>query len=354
MSRMSVLQSLVRPNFNFAVDVTVPLSGTTGVYGPSGSGKTTLLRCIAGLEPDAVGAINVGDAVWQDANGRLSPSQRSVGYVFQEPRLFSHLNVQQNIEYGFQRRTGDADIREIATMLGIEALMNRPVADLSGGEAQRVSIARALASAPTILLMDEPLASIDQRRKSDILPFLDRLQASSTLPIIYVSHSLDEICRLCDHLIVLEDGCVTAEGPLQDVLLDADVPALSGFETSAVIDAQVVAFDSDDELTTVRFSGGDVLLSGHIGETGQQIRLRIHANDISLTRGSEDQTTILNRLEVEVEAIHHGEGATRIVRLRAGKEKLLARITRRSVEAMRLAPGEQVTAQLKAVAVRQS
>lgn len=351
---MRLALKLDRGRFSLDADCGFPLQGTTGVFGPSGAGKTTLLRCIAGLEPDAVGTLQVGESVWQNDEVFVPPEERRIGYVFQEPRLFAHLTVGDNITFGYRRRQSTANVAEIVELLGVDALLDRAVTDLSGGEAQRVSIARALASAPDVLLMDEPLASVDTTRRAEILPFLDRLQAQSTTPIVYVSHNLDEICHLCDALVVMENGQVTDSGDLQDVLLAAKGSALSGHETSAVIDTEICGYDDAYALTTVRFSGGEIVLPGHLGEAGKVVRLRVNANDISLCRDVGEQTTILNRLDVVIEEIQDGDGPSQLIRLKAGEDRLLARVTRRSVESLSIAPGEQMTAQLKAVAIRES
>lgn len=201
-----------RPGFTMDVAVTIPLQGVTGIFGPSGAGKTTLLRCIAGLETTAKGELLVGTESWEGPAGTLPVHQRQIGYVFQEPRLFSHLRVLDNIRYGL-RRSPDADeseLKGVVELLGLDQLLLRWPHELSGGEAQRVAIARALVRAPRFVLMDEPLAALDAKRKAEILPFLDRLHAESSVPLVYVSHNIEEISRLCDHLIILDQGQVAA------------------------------------------------------------------------------------------------------------------------------------------------
>jgi molybdate transport system ATP-binding protein len=203
---------LHRDAFVLDVDVELPMQGITGLFGASGAGKTTLLRCIAGLEQASTGKLAVDGETWEDSDtGEFRPvRQRSIGYVFQEPRLFDHLTVKANIEYGRKRReqNGGADFDHVIELLGLGELLTRHPLALSGGEAQRVAIARALLCSPRFVLMDEPLASLDQPRRDEILPFLDRLHGESDTPIIYVSHNIDEVCRLCDHLVVIERGRV--------------------------------------------------------------------------------------------------------------------------------------------------
>ena len=225
--------------FELDVDVEIPATGVTGVFGASGSGKTTLLRCIAGLEGDR----------------GLPVHKRNVGYVFQQPTLFSHLDVKGNIEYGAKRATSQrVDRGAVLNMLGIEAMLDRRVDTLSGGEAQRVAIAAALLRSPELVLMDEPLASLDRRRKDELLPYFDRLHDELSVPAIYVSHDIDEISRLCDHLLILDEGRIVAQGSLFDVLSRVDIPQLAGRNAGVVLWA--VPVDHEDGLTRFGFSDG--------------------------------------------------------------------------------------------------
>ena len=347
----------------FALDVALrlPLHGITGVFGVSGSGKTSLLRCIAGLATASQGHLTVAGEVWQDSDaGICRPThERNIAYVFQEPRLFSHLDVQGNLDYGRKRQhpaASSVDFGQVVELLGLRSLLQRKPADLSGGEAQRVSIARALLRAPRFVLMDEPLASLDQARKDEVLPFLDRLHAELAVPIVYVSHSIDEICRLCDHLVVLDEGRVLAEGGLVDVLSRLDVPVLNGEEACAVIETTVASYDAADDLSRLRYSGGEFLVAGRAGNDGDPLRLRIRANDISLCRERPSATTILNIAPVIIEALGESGASTgasmMLVRLRAGSDTLLARISRRSCRDMGLEVGDQLLAQIKSAAIR--
>jgi len=345
---------LERAAFKLDVSADIPLRGITGIYGASGAGKTTLLRCIAGLEADFTGELQFagerlnGDDLW------VPPHEREIGYVFQEPRLFSHLDVRGNIEYGMHRRkdgTGPA-FDEVVALLGLGQLLERRSYQLSGGEAQRVAIARALLSSPRVVLMDEPLASLDETRKLEILPFLDRLHAEAAVPIIYVSHNIDEICRLCDHLMVLDDGQIVANDNLQSVLLRMDVPGLSGDAAGAVISGEITEYDSSYELSLVSFSGGGLWLPAKIGTIGDSVRLRIKANDVSLSKDKPNHSSILNLIDVVVDDVQDAQGPTQLIRVSAGRDKLIARITRRSREELNLQPGDNVVAQVKAAAVR--
>ena len=257
--------------------------------------------------------------------------------------MFSHLNVSDNIEYGLRRRQSDNGPArdEVVEMLGLQNLLGRRTWELSGGEAQRVAIARALLRSPRFILMDEPLASLDETRKLEILPFLDRLHAESSVPIIYVSHNIVEICRLCDHLLVLDQGQVVADGDLQSVLLRLDVPGLSGDAAGAVIAGDIAEHDEEYELTRIAFSGGSIWLPGIIGTIGDRLRLRVKATDVSFSRDRPTHSSILNLIDVVVDEIQDFQGPTQLVKVSAGRDKLIARITRRSLGELGLQPGDK-------------
>ena len=340
--------------FTLDVDVEIPLHGITGVYGRSGAGKTSLLRCIAGLEQPESGRLVVAGDSWQDGRTVRAVHERAIGYVFQEPRLFGHLDVRGNIEYGWRRRkhAASTDIDSVVELLGLEHLLARKPADLSGGEAQRVAIARALLRAPRFVLMDEPLASLDRARKDEILPFLERLHNESSIPVIYVSHNIDEICRLCDHLLVIDGGRIVANGELQDVLMQTELPVLAGEEAGSVIEGTVAGYDADDGLLRLQVSGGELWVPGERRQLGAALRLRIRANDVSLCRARPEQSTILNIVPATIDRIHDASGSAALVRMGVGSDKLLARVTRRSVRELGLCEGDEVFAQIKSVAVR--
>lgn len=329
---------LSKGDFVLDVDTEIPDAGITGIFGESGSGKTTLLRCIAGLEQ---GGNNEG----------LPAHKRNVGYVFQEPGLFPHLTVRGNIDYGARRATTRrVDGAPVIDMLGIGDLLDRKPASLSGGEAQRVAIAAALLRSPDLVLMDEPLASLDRKRRDELLPYFDRLHDELSVPVIYVSHDIDEISRLCDHLVLLDKGRVAASGDLFDVVSRVDVPMLSGRNAGVVLWATPV--DHEDGLTKFDFGDGDIWAPGEF-ETGRNpMRLRISARDVSIVRERPQQTTILNVLRAVVEEIHIVDKAAALVRLGVGNQSLLAQVTNRSVSRLELKPGERVFAQVKSVTVR--
>ena len=326
---------LAKGNFALDVNVEVPDTGITGVFGESGSGKTTLLRCIAGLEG--------GDG--------LPVHKRNVGYVFQDPGLFPHLTVRGNIEFGARRATTRrVETTSVVEMLGLGDLLERRPDSLSGGEAQRVAIAAALLRSPDLVLMDEPLASLDRRRKDELLPYFDRLHDELSVPVIYVSHDIEEVSRLCDHLVLLEGGKVVASGNLADVLSRVDVPVLSGRNAGVVLWANPV--DREDGLTKFDVGEGDIWAPGEFETGGGPLRLRIAASDVSIARDRPTATTILNVLRATIEEVHTVDAATALVRLGVGNQSLLARVTNRSVQRLELRSGERVFAQVKSVTVR--
>jgi molybdate transport system ATP-binding protein len=344
--------------FTLEVECEVPTRGITGLFGRSGSGKTTLLRCIAGLEPRARGRIAFDDEIWQDATSFVPTHRRGVGYVFQEASLFAHLDVRQNLEFGL-RRLRPAQRRlaldDAVALLELAPLLRHRTSQLSGGERQRVAIGRALLASPRLLLMDEPLSSLDQASKAEILPHLARLRDQSSIPILYVSHALGEIMRLADHLLLLEAGRVRATGPLQALLARSDLP-LAGYEDSgSVFDAVVEEHDSHYHLSYVRIGAGRLAVAHNQAPLGQRMRVRIDARDVSLALNRPELTSILNILPARVLSLSQGEDpAQTLVRLEAGSEPLLARITSRSAAELQLAPGLQLYAQVKTVALMES
>ena len=272
------------PGFSLDVDLNLPGRGVTALFGHSGSGKTTLLRCIAGLERAPQGWLAVDGEVWQDAGRWVPTHQRPIGYVFQEASLFAHLTVIGNLRYGM-KRNGEAQrvsLDHAIELLGIGHLLDRKPDRLSGGERQRVGIARALAISPRLLLMDEPLAALDLKRKQEILPYLERLHDELEIPLIYVSHAPDEVARLADHLVVLEQGRALASGPLGETLARLDLPIRLGEDAGAILDATVGAVDHDWHLARVDFAGGSLWARDHGLPVGHRVRMRILARDVSL------------------------------------------------------------------------
>lgn len=347
------------PAFTLDVDLQLPGRGVSALFGHSGSGKTTCLRCLAGLEKAGSALIQVNGELWQDsAQGFfLPPHQRSIGYVFQEASLFEHLSVRGNLEYGWRRiapASRKVQLGHACELLGIEHLLERRPGNLSGGERQRVGIARALLSSPGLLLMDEPLAALDSRRKAEILPYLERLHDELDIPLIYVSHSQDEVARLADHVVVLEQGRVLASGPVGQTLARLDLPLAQEDSAGVVIQGEVDGYDTAYQLLTLRLPGSlDYLRVAHAQRPrGSTLRVKIQARDVSLSLTADDPSTILNRLAVAVVQLHPADNAAHVlVSLRAGETMIIARITRYSVDQLGLHIGQQVWAQIKAVAV---
>ena len=352
--------SLRLPRHGFTLDVALnlPARGVTAFFGPSGCGKTSVLRALAGLER-AAGRVAFGETVWQDdAQGLFVPThQRAIGYVIQEAALFPHLDVQHNLAYGL-KRIAPAERRialdRVVDLLGIAHLLQRRPDTLSGGERQRVAIARALATSPALLLMDEPLAALDARRKAEVLPYLDRLHEELGIPIVYVSHAIDEVARLADHLVLMEAGRVLADGPLPDMLARLDLPVALGDDAGVVLDAVIGERDAQWHLARLDVDGEACRLwtrdPGQ--EVGRHVRLRVLARDVSLTRTPQTGTSIGNQLRGTIEAIADDEHpALALVRVRVGSAPVVARLTRRSAHALELAVGMPVWAQVKTVAL---
>ena len=345
---------LEREHFRLDATFSVPARGITALFGPSGCGKTTLLRAIAGLENDADGRFRIGDTVWQDGTRCLPTHQRALGYVFQEASLFDHLPVRGNLEYGFKRIAADQrhiPFEQAVELLGLESLLQRHSSQLSGGERQRVAIARALLTSPQLLLMDEPLAALDHSRKQEILPFFERLHAELDIPMIYVSHAPDEVARLADYLVLLENGRVQACGPIAEMLTRTDLPLAHNHDAEAIIDATVTALDADYHLATVSFPGGNISIAEQNLTVGEKVRLRILARDVSLTLKHQTDTSILNIIPVTITALSEESTSQFLVKLDAAGIPLLARVTRKSADALKLAPGKPVFAQVKSVAL---
>ncbi len=343
------------PAFTLDVDLDLSGGGITAVFGRSGSGKTMLLRCIAGLEPTADGLLTVNGETWQDGARRLPVHRRSLGYVFQEARLFPHLSVAANLDFGRRRiaeRERRVSLTQAVELLGIAHLLERRPERLSGGERQRVAIARALASSPRLLLMDEPLAALDHARKQEILPYLERLHDELEIPVLYVSHSPDEVARLADQIVVMDDGRAVAHGPLTETLARVDLPLRLGEDVGVVFSGTVLERDGEWHLARIGFDGGEVWVRDGGAAVGRTVRLRILARDVSIARSHHDDVSIMNLLPATI-TTHAAEDhpALALLQLHVGNTPLLARLTRHSARRLELAPGQQVWVQIKAVAL---
>ena len=343
--------TLARGAFSLDAGFEVPARGITGLFGPSGSGKTTLMRCLAGLEPAAQGDTVLGGEVWDSPTVRLAPHARRVGMVFQDARLFPHLSVADNLRYGQRRATGDEDAGEfdaVTGLLGLDPLLTRATAGLSGGEQRRVAIGRALLRRPRLVLLDEPLSGLDRRRRDEILPYLERLHHETSVPMVFVSHRQDEVERLCDWLVAMDEGRVVTFGRIGEVLSSGRA---TGLEVSAMVDARIADYDAADELTTLSFSGGRLIVGGRVGEAGDAVRCLVRARDVSLTLAAPTDTSILNVLPVTIADVVDEQSHVS-VRIEAGDTTLYAHVSRRSKRHLDLAPGQTVYAQIKGLAVR--
>ncbi|MDA1132220.1 MAG: molybdenum ABC transporter ATP-binding protein [Proteobacteria bacterium] len=327
--------------------------GVTALFGPSGAGKSTVVNMLAGLERPQAGRIELEGDVLFDAARRIdiAPERRRVGVVFQEDRLFPHMNVRGNLRYGLRRLPAvrrRIEFDPLVALLGLGGLLDRRPATLSGGEKQRVAIGRALLASPRLLLMDEPLANLDAGRRAEILPFLDRLREELALPIVYVSHNVDEILRLADTLVVMGDGRSRAAGPVEEVLSRKDLRQWTGVQDAGSVFAATVRETGADGLAVLAFGGGELRIAGG-PPPGTRVRLRGHARDVSLALDRPTNISVLNVFDGKIVALEE-DGAQVDVRLDIGVP-LWARITRHSANELRLAPGVRVFAMVKAVAV---
>ncbi|MES1982887.1 MAG: molybdenum ABC transporter ATP-binding protein [Pseudomonadota bacterium] len=341
--------------FNLDVAFTVPAQGVTALFGVSGAGKTTVLRCMAGLEK-AQGWLRVQGEVWQDDKKFVPAHRRALGYVFQEPSLFPHLSVQRNLEYGYRRITPAArkvQLDQVVELLALQRLLARKTpAGLSGGEQQRVAIGRALLTSPQLLLMDEPLAALDAASKQEIMPYLQRVQRALQIPMFYVSHALDEVARLADHMLLLENGRVAASGGLNEVLSRLDLSTAHREDAGTMIEAQVAAHDLDYHLTRLDFNGGQLWINQVEHAIGTPVRACALARDVSIATTAPQGSSIANILAARIVEMRN-EGLSQVsVRLLIGdRHMLLARITRRSCDQLGLSTGMEVFAQVKSVAL---
>lgn len=336
-----------------------PMKGVTAIFGPSGSGKTTLLRCIAGLHRARWGRCEIGSDIWQTDNYFRPVYERRIGYVFQEASLFSHLSVKNNLLFGVKEKNEDRmrSFSEVVSLLGVANLLDRMPGKLSGGERQRVAIGRALLSDPGLLLMDEPLSALDTASKEDIMPYLERLQTSLDIPIFYVSHDMSEVDQIADHLVLIENGHVTACGSLSHLQCDPSLMLASRPQAAVSLNAEVVSYDPEFKIARFAINGGFLNAPSQRLEIGDRRRLKIYAADVSLSREAASASTIDNHIPVRITAIREIEPAQVIVFMALGHEgsgqRLLARITKKSWVTLGLDIGQLLYAQIKAVALFQ-
>ncbi|MEQ1529447.1 MAG: molybdenum ABC transporter ATP-binding protein [Methylococcales bacterium] len=344
-------------NFSLDVDLKLPGTGISVLFGHSGSGKTTLLRCIAGLQQAGQGFLEINGKVWQDSDCDffLPTYQRSLGYVFQEANLFPHLSVQDNILFGLKRSKQTANLLKLEQtleLLGIAQLTTRMPERLSGGEKQRVAIARAVALNPDILLMDEPLAALDFKRKQEILPFLSRLHQQLDIPVVYITHAQQEVAQLADYLVILDQGREIASGLPADTLTRLELPLAQDKQQAATVwQAAVSAHETDYHLTHVEFTGGSLSLPTVDVKVGTVLRVQIYARDVSITLQEPVATSILNVLSALITGIVDDSCGQCVVRLLVGDQPLLAHITSKSAQLLGLSIGMAVFVQIKGTSI---
>jgi molybdate transport system ATP-binding protein len=347
--------NLQKASFHLDADFSVAETGVTGIFGPSGSGKTSLLRVIAGLESQASGLVQVGEAVWQNESSYIPIPQRGIGMVFQEPSLFQHLNVVENLNYGIKRNrktVQSIEFKSICELLDLDRLLERNPQTLSGGEKQRVAIARALLSSPMLLLLDEPLSALDKNARENLITYLEKIFQILDIPVFYVSHSSEEIARLADNLILMDGGKVSAFGPIEEVLSRMDSPLIELDEAFSVLECSVHSYNLPHLTSVESCGGGELLHISHITrEIGQKVKLRILARDVSLCLSKPTDSSILNILNAEVLDISELKQGSRTVKLSIGGAKLLAKVSDYSAKKLALKPSLRLYAQIKAAAL---
>jgi molybdate transport system ATP-binding protein len=357
MSTLSLHVTLAHPTFALEVRQDLPLVGITALFGPSGSGKTTLLRIIAGLERNARGTVTFDGEPWQSETVRVPTQRRGIGYVFQDGRLFSHLTVEQNLRFalGRQRHTSQpaVDFAAAVDALDLGALLARRTPSLSGGEQQRVAIARALLAGPRLMLMDEPLSSLDLNRKKEILPLIEKLPEAFGVPVLYVTHNVDEVVRLANDVLLLHAGRVGAYGKVGEVLERLDLsPLTGGIETGAVLRTEVAAYDGG--VATLRVGAQQLRVAMSAASVGSARRIRIHARDVAIATSKPQHLSIRNVLITRILRIEPGTGMNVELLLDVEGEHLRSRITREACDELELAAGQQVFALVKSVALETS
>jgi molybdate transport system ATP-binding protein len=344
------------PSFTLDANFTAPAHGVTAIFGRSGAGKTTLVNLIAGLSRPDNGRIRIDDRVFFDhsAGVDLPIETRGIGYVFQDSRLFPHLSVRKNLAYGFKRARQAPVITEeaVVEVLGLSSLLARRPHHLSGGERQRVALGRALLSQPRLLLLDEPLASLDAPRKAEVLPYIERLVDEFKLPALYVSHAVDEITRLADHLVIINDGTTVASGPLAEVMSRPEyAPLIGRFEAGAVLECTVLAHDSAFQMSTLEFPDGELRVPLIDLPIGSAIRARLRARDVAVALSNPSDLSVTNRLHGVVQTLTVREETYVDVAIALGTTTVRALITRESATRLKLAPGVMVWALIKSVAL---
>lgn len=358
---LSLQLNLLRDNFKLRIDCSIESHGVTAIYGHSGSGKTTLLRWIAGLEHGTAGQLQFNDTIWQDQHTFVKPEQRLIAYVFQDARLFPHLDVSANLNYAYQRRckTGKSSpsITQVCDWLQLAPLLSQSAATLSGGQQQRVAIGRALLSNPQLILMDEPLGALDKKSREHILQLLEQLDQHINVPMLYVSHSIEEVSRIADNLIIIEEGQLIAQGSLLELCHRLDLQLAHEDNAASIIEGQIDRYDDRYDLSELIVDGQHRLyLSRCTAPEGTSLHIRVPARDISISLQHHSDSSILNILPCTISAIEsspkQNSSASRVlIKLQLGQQYLLARLTHKSADRLQLQIGQTVFAQIKSVAL---
>lgn len=344
--------NITKGSFNLDVKEELSSHGVTALFGPSGCGKTTLLRAVSGLEKTTDGSVTVDEAIWQNKDQFLPVHQRRVGFVFQNSKLFSHLTVKENLQYGLTRSRKKSDhlkLDDVVNLLGLESHLLKHPSQLSGGEKQRVAVGRAFLVNPSLLLMDEPLTGLDKKSKGDILPYLEKTVRTLKIPVLYVSHDIDEVARLADHVLLMEKGKIIARGPICEIFSNPELPPALMADAESIIETFVDEHDENYNLTKLSFPGGDFYVSRVQKKQGDKVRLRILSKGVSLVLNKPAGTSILNILEVTVKEIKEFDSSKVNIELDAGGVPLLCRITKKSADNLGILQGQTLFAQIKSV-----
>lgn len=356
MNRLVLDCQLNRKNSTIVAVASFELPGITALFGPNGCGKTTLLRMIAGLEPGTTGTITCNGQNWHDGRKTIPPHKRNIGFVFQDARLFEHLSVARNLKFAEKRANPNGPeihTHDVTATFDLSGLLNKKPAHLSGGERQRVAIARALISRPQLLLMDEPLSALDVRRRAEILGFIEAIPQQFSIPILYVTHAIDEVARLANNIVLMDKGTIVAQGPVEETLARLDLPPLTGrFEAGTVLTGCIGRTDEQFALTVVHVGDQQITVPKLDLPMDQHIRLRIRARDVAIATKEPTGISIRNVLRATIaEIAPEPQTAFAEIRLDVEGQSLRSRITRASLNDLALQPGKPVLALIKSIAM---